>query len=234
MDNLEIKDDLVTIFLNHKKKLTSKFLTHIEVFSKLFSAFRDKECAVFEIGIGQGGSLQLWRDYFGQKARIYGIGLEGAFETLKNDLKLDHIEIFLCNQSNQDLLRKIADGIKTIDIVIDDGSHECPDQISSFETLFPYLSNRGIYLVEDTHTSYHWTHHGGYHLKTSFIEYMKNIVDMLHASEYAVKFEIAVPAFVNYINHVSFFYRNLVVVEKNVKAYAINSALRMGKEYGSA
>jgi hypothetical protein len=54
-------------------------------------------------------------------------------------------------------------------------------QITTFETLFDHVKADGVYICEDTHTSY-WKHFGGgYKKKRSFIEYSKNFIDSIHA-----------------------------------------------------
>jgi hypothetical protein len=69
-----------------------------------------------------------------------------------------------------------------VDIVIDDGSHVAEQQKISFETLFPLLSNDGIYICEDLQASY-WEiyHNGGYQKAGTFVELSKQLIDDMHA-----------------------------------------------------
>ena len=48
----------------------------------------------------------------------------------------------------------MVDRYGPFDIIIDDGGHTMEQQIASIETLFPALNEGGVYLCEDTHTSY--------------------------------------------------------------------------------
>ena len=64
-----------------------------------------------------------------------------------------------------------------LDVVIDDGSHVMEHLHASFRTLFPLLSDGGVYLVEDLHTAYWPQYGGGYGRKSSFIETAKTLID---------------------------------------------------------
>lgn len=145
------------------------------IYEELFYKFINTEVSLLEIGIEQGGSLQLWKEYFGAKALIYGIDIrkEICYEE-------DQIKCFAGSQSNKEFLKTIPSLIPKIDILIDDGSHMCIDQIQTFEELFGHISKGGLYIVEDTHTSYREVYGGGYKKENTFIEYCKNIVDSLY------------------------------------------------------
>ena len=72
----------------------------------------------------------------------------------------------------------------TPDIIIDDGGHTMEQQIATFEELYPWVNDQGIYICEDTHTSYWGNFNGGYRKPGTFIEYMKQqIVAMGSPSE---------------------------------------------------
>jgi hypothetical protein len=99
------------------------------------------------------------------------------------------------------------------DIIIDDGGHTMAQQKTTIEHLFRKVKDGGIYLVEDTHTSYWHEFHGGYKNKNSFIEYSKNFIDALH--EWHVHDGPAIPSndIMRNVNCISF-YDSIVVFEK--------------------
>ena len=217
---------LIDLFLNHKKSLIHKYEHHIRVYDEIFAPFRGKPVCVLEIGVAQGGSLQLWRDYFGPDARIMGIDVQGSF----GHLVKDNIEVIIGNAADPGLHKGLKERLGQIDILIDDGSHECPDQIAAFEGFFPFISDGGLYVCEDIHTSYRWTHHGGYKKKGSFIEYMKDLVDYFHVKEFKLDPDVEIPDLVNWIESITF-YRGLLAVKKDVNAFRVNSPLMIeGRE----
>ncbi len=125
-----------------------------------FQRFRDRDIALFEIGVGGyddpalgGGSLRMWADYF-PKAAIHALDLH------EKHLQIDRVQIHQGSQTDAGLLRAISAEAGGFDIVIDDGSHLNADVIQSFEALFPLLKTGGLYVVEDVQTSY-WPRLGG-------------------------------------------------------------------------
>lgn len=164
----------------NKKTLTSfhnspiksvKHSTYFDVYDRLFSKYVDTEFTFIEIGIFQGGSLFMWRDYFGDKARIIGIDInEGAKKWEK-----DGFEIFIGSQSDPIFWKNLFQEIGNVDVVLDDGGHEFDHQIITTECVIPNINDGGLLLVEDTHTSY-MNDFGG-PSKNSFISYSKNIID---------------------------------------------------------
>lgn len=197
---------LIEIFESHKGKVAHKYPIHLEAYDKVFFKFKDKNIGVVEIGIGNGGSLQLWRKYFGPAARIYGIDV----------VDLNYLEssvdakIFVGSQGNAEFLNHAAREIGDFHILIDDGSHFPKDQIISFETLFPLLQEGGLYVCEDTHTSYREPYGGGLGKAGTFIEYLKQMIDSLHNSEIP---EQEFPTAWRNVFSIHF-YPSLVIIEK--------------------
>jgi hypothetical protein len=110
---------------------------------------------ILEIGIGGyddpksgGESLRMWKNYF-PNSMIYGIDIVD-----KKALEEDRIKIFTGSQDDEFFLNKVVTEAGELDIIIDDGSHINEHVIKSFNILFPALKEGGIYVVEDTHTSY--------------------------------------------------------------------------------
>jgi hypothetical protein len=126
-----------------------------------FESLRKKRINLLEIGVGgyadpsQGGnSLRTWKAYF-PHANIFGIDIYD-----KRKLEEKRIKIFQGSQIDEVFLRDVVDRIGGVDIVIDDGSHLNTHVVQTFGILFPLLRNPGIYVVEDTQTSY-WPGFGG-------------------------------------------------------------------------
>jgi len=124
-----------------------------------------------------GGSLEMWREYFGAGARIVGLDIDP--ECKKHEQ--DSIEIFIGSQVDPEIIRQIINKYPRIDIVLDDGSHINDHMISSFELLYEHIHPKGVYMVEDTHTCYWDEYGGGLRRSGSFIEYAKNKIDELNA-----------------------------------------------------
>jgi glycosyltransferase involved in cell wall biosynthesis len=140
------------------KHRTDKFHHgYMPYYERYFAPIRHKKLNILEIGIGEytdtkagGASLKLWHEYF-PNSMIYGIDVYD-----KSHLDSHRIKTFIANQNDPTRLEQIGLEIGWIDIIIDDGSHRSEHIVTSFQTLFPYLSDTGIYVIEDLHASY-WT-----------------------------------------------------------------------------
>lgn len=118
--------------------------------SAIFDAFRGKHPTVLEIGVSHGGSLQMWRDYFGRGSTIIGLDIDERLRSLEDP----GFRVVIGDQSDPVFLKSLADQYGPFDIVIDDGSHAPAHQVASLTALWPHVKVGGVYLVEDLHTSY--------------------------------------------------------------------------------
>jgi hypothetical protein len=154
-----------------------------------FRSLRKKPITLLEIGVGGevdpelgGSSLRMWRTYF-PNARIYGIDI---FEKSCHNER--RIKTFRGSQADEAFLKKTIDEIGSPDIIIDDGSHLNEHVIKTFQFLFPHLSSSGIYVVEDTQTSY-WPKLGGssedFNRLDTTMGFLKSLIDGLNYEEFA-------------------------------------------------
>jgi len=130
------------------------YLNH---YYEFFKEHRYKNLKILEIGIYNGASLRLWKEFF-PNSEVYGIDNQtktdagGAFcsDLTIEDLNQIGVKTFLADQSKEEDLEefiKFSGG--GFDIIIDDGSHQQQDQQLSLGVLFPFLKSGGIYIIED-------------------------------------------------------------------------------------
>ena len=137
-------------FRANEKRQIHKFYHYFDIYDRYFSQYRGKEITFMEIGVFQGGSLQMWKDYFGPQARIIGVDIDPRCKELEED----NIEIHIGSQSDRKFLRDLKTKIPKVDILLDDGGHTMRQQIVTFEELFDHVKPEGLFLCEDLHTSY--------------------------------------------------------------------------------
>ena len=150
---------------------SAKHSTYFRVYDRLFSRYVGAEISFVEIGLAAGGSMFMWRDFFGAKARIIGIDVNSG------PLKLieDGFEIFVGDQADPKFWKRFFDHVGKIDILLDDGGHTFEQQIVTVLEALPYIRDGGLIVVEDTHTSY-MKEYGG-PSSSSFLSFSKNIID---------------------------------------------------------
>lgn len=204
-------ESLREIFDKSDGKLIHKWNHYIEVYDQYFNKYRGKEVNILEIGVSQGGSLEMWKKYFGDKMHLYGVDINPRCKELEEE----QVTIFIGEQEDRNFLKELKSKIPKIDILIDDGGHTMIQQIVTFEEMFTHVKDDGIYLCEDTHTSYIYEYHGGYKKKDTFIEYSKNFIDYINAWHSENKNKLDVTDFTKSVYGLHF-YTGMVIIEKKV------------------
>jgi hypothetical protein len=214
-------NDLHHLFNEHNGRLVQKWGHYFAIYDAHFARYRGTDVCIVEFGVNHGGSLQLWRKYFGSSARIYGVDINPDCKKFEEQ----GVEVFIGDQGDRQFLRSLAAKIPRIDILVDDGGHAMHQQIATFEELFPRISENGIYLCEDTHTSYWRKFGGGYRRRGSFIEYSKNWIDGLNAWHTEQPGKLSAGEFTRSARSVTY-YDSVVVIEK--QATAMSAVLAKG------
>jgi len=147
--------ELWNYFTNNKGKKITKWKHYFPIYEKHFTPIRNKPIKILEIGILNGGSLEMWRYYF-PEATIVGIDIN----PLCKEHEQEGINIRIGDQTDEKFLQSLIDEFGTFDLIIDDGSHHVAHVNKTFQFLFPKLADEGIYFIEDTHAAY-WDSHGG-------------------------------------------------------------------------
>src|SRR5262245_22832132 len=124
-----------------------KWEHYFEVYHRHFAPFIGQPVNVLEIGIYSGGSLGMWRSYFGERSHIYGVDIEEACKTYESE----HISVLIGDQADRAFWQSFRNRAERIDIVIDDGGHTPRQQRVTLEEMLPYLPPGGVYLCEDIH-----------------------------------------------------------------------------------
>ena len=168
---------LLQDFIANGGRSIHKWVDYFEIYHRAFARYRGKPVTFVEIGVQNGGSTHMWRRYFGPQAKIIGIDIDPACKNLENE----GFEIWIGDQADPYFWDKFCAKHPEVDVVLDDGGHTMQQQIVTFEALFPILKQGGIYLCEDTHTSYFPAHGGGLLREGTFLEYVKSLVDEMHA-----------------------------------------------------
>lgn len=145
-----------------------KWNHYFDVYHRHFAKFVGKEVHVLEIGVYSGGSLEMWKHYFGPGCRVYGVDIEEACKCYEDE----STRILIGDQGNRDFWRVFREQVPELDILIDDGGHRMEQQIVTLEEMLPHLRAGGVYLCEDVSGEYN-----------GFSGYMQGLVHCLNAFE---------------------------------------------------
>ena len=212
----------------------TKWVHYFPIYEKWFSPYRGKEIVFVEVGVQNGGSIQMWRDYFGKDAKIVGVDIDKAckqFEDADNNIFIE-----IGSQDAPDFWHAFKQKYPRVDILLDDGGHLANQQITTFREMFPHIKDGGLYMCEDCHTSYLRpmitnTRTGEQIILDAggngetFIEFTKKLVDEINAfwsSELANAYNTFNMGGIH-------FYDSIVVVEKKQVPFA-PFVLNIGKD----
>ena len=151
-----------------------KIESYFNAYDEIFKKYIGKNIIFVEIGVLHGGSLQMWKDYFGNQARIIGIDINPEAKKLEEK----GFEIFIGSQSSEDFWDNFYKKVGFVDVVLDDGGHQNAQQIITAFKSIPNINDGGVFVTEDTHTSY-MTRFGN-PSKFSFINFAKNKIDKIN------------------------------------------------------
>ena len=157
------------------KYLSLKWKNYFYIYDKLFEKYRNKKIIFVEIGVFSGGSLFMWKNFFGKKAKIIGIDLNPESKKFEKY----GFKIFIGNQADKKFWYHFYKKVGKIDILLDDGGHKNIQQISTVHYSLPYINKTGMIIVEDTHSSYIKKQFGN-PSKYSFINYCNLITNSIH------------------------------------------------------
>lgn len=163
-------------FLTNEGRVIHKWKHYFPIYEQHFRRFTYRPVVFWEIGCGEGGSLQMWKRYFGPYAQIVGLDIRPECKSFRED----QIAVRIGNQSEPAFLERVLSEFGTPDVVLDDGSHRMNDVLATFRHMYPRLDRNGVYMVEDMHTAYWPKFGGGLRREGTFIEFCKGLVDELH------------------------------------------------------
>ena len=204
--------DLMKFWLFEDHRCIDKWVHYFSIYEKWFSSYRGREIVFVEVGVQNGGSIQMWQNYFGKSAQIVGIDIDERCKQFED--ANENIFVEIGSQDDEKFWQAFKEKYPRVDILLDDGGHQMNQQIVTFQQMFPHIKDGGLYMCEDCHTSYvnskHWP---GGKLKAAgtFIEFMKNLIDELHA--YWTHGELPINYNTRNIGGIHF-YDSIVIVEK--------------------
>jgi hypothetical protein len=154
---------------------TTKFSHYFAIYEHLFGRYVGTPVTFLEVGVLNGGSLLMWKEYFGPTARIIGVDLNPAAKAME----AEGFEIFIGDQADPRFWRRLFEQVGRVDVLLDDGGHTNEQQIVTVVEAMPHIRDGGVLVVEDVVTSYLRPEYGN-PSRYSFIEFAKCAVDIVN------------------------------------------------------
>jgi hypothetical protein len=102
---------------------------------------------MMEVGVQSGGSLEMWRAYFGSQLYLYGIDINPYAKPLFENAP--NTRIFVGDQENRTFWAHVRSQVPRIDVFLDDGGHSASQQRVTFEEMYDFVAQGGVYMIED-------------------------------------------------------------------------------------
>ncbi|KAF1046224.1 class I SAM-dependent methyltransferase [Xylophilus sp.] len=175
---------LVELHADHIGKVSDRWTRYVCEYDRLFAPYRDRPVRLLEIGVQNGGSLEIWSRYFAQAQILVGSDIEPGCAALTFDSP--RVQLVVADVNTDEAQSRILALSPVFDIVIDDGSHRSSDIVESFCRYFPRLAEGGVFVAEDLHCSYWQDYEGGLYDPHSAIAFFKRLVDVINHEHWGV------------------------------------------------
>ena len=175
---------LTQLYASHTGKVSDKWSSYLVEYDRLFNPYRHKPINLLEIGIQNGGSIEIWAKYFEKAQTIIGCDINPDCESLRYDDP--RISIVVGDANATKTYQKITKINTGFDLIIDDGSHTSGDIIQTFDKYFPQIKEDGLFVAEDLHCSYWKNYEGGLFNPHSSISFFKLLADIINHEHWGV------------------------------------------------
>jgi len=174
-----------SLYAEHRGFVSDKWASYLPVYDRWFASYQEAPNSLLEIGVQNGGSLQIWAKYFANAQRIIGCDINPKCARLEfNDKR---VALVLGDVKADAVREQVLAHTEVYDIFIDDGSHKNADLIKTFKHFYARLAPGGIYVVEDLHCSYWSKWHGGLWRSGSAMEFFKSLTDVVNLESWGAK-----------------------------------------------
>lgn len=131
---------------------TDKNTTHsyLPLYDVVLDRLRESAKNVLEIGVGQGGSILLWKQYF-PNAHVYGLDIlpKGALrQDIFNDSRIT-MNVGIDAYDKSYFQETFLDNKIQFDYMLDDGPHTLESMIQFIQLYSQLMTQNGILIIED-------------------------------------------------------------------------------------
>ena len=167
---------LSSLFYSHRGNISDKWEQYLAIYESELRQWQGKPVELLEIGVQNGGSMDIWARYFDRASSLVGIDIDERITGLAHE---PNVELLVADGTSAAQVSAVL-GARTFDVIIDDGSHVSTDIVNSLRLLFSRLKPGGRYFIEDLHCAYWSEFGGGLEHEGSAIEFLKKLVDVIH------------------------------------------------------
>ena len=171
------------LYQKHRGKVSDKWSIYLDVYEEKLNQFQKLPIKLFEIGILNGGSLEIFSKYFSNAKLILGCDIDPKCKNLQ--YRESNIKVIV-GDVNAESTKNEVNKFDKFDLIVDDGSHNSDDIVKTFCNYFNHLKDGGLFIIEDLHCSYWREHKGGLFYPISSINFFKKLVDIINYEHWGI------------------------------------------------
>ena len=176
---------LEQLYAEHVGKVSLKWFCYLAEYDRILDDYRSRRICLLELGVQNGGSLEIWGKYFPNARMLLGCDIDHNCACLAYE---DTRIALVVGDANSDAAQAaILEHADILDVIIDDGSHRSSDIVNSFIRYFPRLADGGVYIVEDLHCSYWQEFEGGLFDPFSSVAFFKRLIDIINYEHWGIE-----------------------------------------------
>lgn len=214
----------------HQGNFVDKWDSNISVYDQVLPEIRSSAGTIVEVGVQNGGSLEIYCKYFNNIKKVIGIDIDENCKTISFE---DEKKIELLIGDVKNLKNDVKTRTNGIDLFIDDGSHTSSDIIITFVNYFDEITDGGMYIIEDLHCSYFKDianqFDGGIFCRFSSMSFLRTLSDLVNLEHWLDQASInnlldqflqfykidCLPQSMNRIYSISF-YNSMCIIRKGI------------------
>lgn len=178
---------LFELYREHQGKVSDKWSIYLSEYDRIFSHYREQPVRMLEIGIQNGGSLEVWSKYFPNAQAFVGCDINTNCASLVYEN--NRIKVVVGDANTDGTETEILSYSPYFDLIIEDGSHTSGDIVKSFARYFRHLNCGGVFVAEDLHCSYWENYEGGLYYPYSSIAFFKRLADVVNHEHWGIEKE---------------------------------------------
>lgn len=149
---------LAEMYACRKGKVSDKWASYLTLYEREFSFSRRNVRNLLEIGVQNGGSLEIWAEYFPSVEKVLGCDINPRCAALQ--FSDSRIRLIVGDATSPATVTEVLRDVGSLDVVIEDGSHIPRDVIAAFQLFWPKIRPGGVFIAEDLSCDYFPGHEG--------------------------------------------------------------------------
>ena len=175
---------LLDFYKTHTGRVSDKLAFYLREYDRVFEPYREQTISLLEIGIQNGGSLEIWSQYFPNAQKFVGCDINPDCANLT--YADPRIAVIVGDATTLETQAQVLKLSASFDLIIDDGSHTSSDIVKAFAQYFPALKKGGMFVAEDLHCSYWQDFEGGIFHPYSSITFFKHLADIVNHEHWGI------------------------------------------------